>query len=52
MTANVKYILLNKGDYEIHASYRLALIHSTCSSNRQSVLKVTRSNTPTRLPRF
>jgi len=35
MTENVKWpIPLNKGDfYETHAVYRLALIHSTCSSN-------------------
>ena len=31
---------------------RLALIHSTCSSNRQPELKVTHPNTPTPLPRF
>jgi len=42
---------LNKGDfYKTHAAYRLALIHSTCSSNRQSELKVTHANTPTSLP--
>jgi len=35
---------------EIHFAYRLALIHSTCSSNRQSELKVTHANTPTALP--
>jgi len=51
-TANVKYLSLNKGDHEIHAAYPLALIHSTCSSNRQSELKVTHANTPTPLPRF
>jgi len=46
-------ILLNKGDiYQIHAAYRLALIYSTCSSNRQSELKVTHAYTPTALPRF
>ena len=33
-------------------AYRLALIHSTCSSTRQSELKVTHENTPTALPRF
>jgi len=33
---------LNKGDfYETHTAYRLALIHSTSNSNRQSELKVT-----------
>jgi len=52
MTANVKCISLNKADYEIHVPYRLTLIHSTCSSNRQSELKVTHANTPTPLPRF
>jgi len=37
---------LNKGDfYEIHTAYLLALIHSTCSSNRQSEHKVTRKHT-------
>jgi len=31
---------LNKGDlYETHSTYRLDLIYSTCSSNRQSELK-------------
>jgi len=45
-------IPLHKGDfYETHASH-LALIHSTCSSNRQSELKVTHANTPTTLPHF
>ena len=29
--------------------FQLALIHSTCSSNRQSELKVTHANTPTTL---
>jgi len=30
---------LKKGDfYEIHITYRLALIHSTCSSNLQTEL--------------
>ena len=44
---------LNKGDfYKTRAAYRLALIHSTCSSNRQSELKVTHTNTPAVLPRF
>jgi len=39
-------IRLNKGDfYETHTAYRPALIHSTCSSNRQSELKVTHANT-------
>jgi len=37
--------LLNTGDFcETHTAYRLALIHSTCSSNRQSELKVTHAN--------
>jgi len=44
---------LNKGDlYEIHAAYWLVVIHSACSSNRQSEFKVTHTNTPTALPRF
>jgi len=34
---------LNRGDlYESHTIYRLDLIHSTCSSNRQSELKAGR----------
>jgi len=38
---------LNKGDfYESHTAFRLALIHSTCSSNRQSELKVTHVTGP------
>jgi len=46
-------IPLNKGDYyETHAAYRLALILSTYSSNRQSELKVTNANTPTTVPRL
>jgi len=49
----LQMIPLNKGDfYETHAAYRLALIHSTCSSNRQSELKGTHANTPTTLPRL
>jgi len=44
---------MSNGDfYETHAAYRLARIHSTCSSNRQSDLKVTHVNTPTAIPRF
>jgi len=38
--------------HENHVAYRLALIHSTFSSNLQSELKVTRENAPTALPRF
>ena len=46
-------IPLNKGDfYETHAAYRLVLIHSICSSTRQSELKVTHENTRTALPGF
>jgi len=51
-TANVKYTVEQGRLYETHGAYRLALIHSTCSSNRQSELKVTHENTPTALPRF
>jgi len=41
----------NKGDfYEPHAADWLALVHSICSLNRQSELKVTHANTPTGLP--
>jgi len=44
---------LNKGDiYETDAACWLALIHSTCSSNRQSQLKVIHANTLTALLRF
>jgi len=32
---------LNKDFYETQTAYGLALIHSTCSSNRQFALKVT-----------
>ena len=56
MTANLKhtaYIEQNKGNfYEIRAAYRLALIHSACSSNWQAELKVTHANIPTALPCF
>jgi len=46
-------IPLNKEDfYEIHAAYRVVLIHCACSSNRQSEFKVTHANTPAALPRF
>jgi len=38
-------IWLSKEDfYEAHAAYLLALIHSTCRSNRQSQLKVTHAH--------
>jgi len=48
-----KMISLNKGDfYKTHAAYRVVLIYSTCSSNRQYELNVTHPNTPTALPRF
>jgi len=50
MTANVS-ISLNKGVfYETHTAYRLALIHSTFSSNLQSELYVSHANTSTALP--
>jgi len=40
-------IPLNKGDfYESHTAFRLTVIHSTCSSNLQSDLKVTHTNKP------
>jgi len=46
-------IRLNKDDfYETHTDHRLVLIHSTCSSNRQSELKVTHANTPTAVLHF
>ena len=46
-------ITLNKGDfYQTPTAYRLALIDSTCSSNRQAEVKVTHANTPTPLLRF
>jgi len=46
-------IPLNKGYfYETHTAYWLGLIHSTCSSNQQSELKVTHTNTLAALPRF
>jgi len=38
--------------HENQVAYRLALIHSTCSWNLQSKLKVTHENAPTALPRF
>jgi len=38
--------------FETYTACRLALIHSTCSSNGQSELKVSHANTPTPLPRF
>jgi len=46
-------IPLNKGDfYESHTAFRLALIHSTFSSNRQSELKVIHVSALTSLPRL
>jgi len=46
-------LTLNKGNfYETRAAYRLVLIHSTCSSNWQSELRVTHANIPTALPYF
>jgi len=46
-------IPLNKGDfYESLTALRLALIPSTCSSNRQFEFKITHANTPTSLPRL
>jgi len=49
----LQMIPLNKGCfYETHAAYRMALIYSTCSSNRQSEIKVTQENAPTKLPRL
>jgi len=52
MTANIKYTVEQGDLYETYAAYRLARIHSSCSSNRQSELKVTHANTPTALPHF
>jgi len=52
MTANVKHTFEQRKFYEIHAAYRLVLIHSACSFNRQSEFKVTHANTPTALARF
>jgi len=50
MTANV-IISLNKGDfYETRTAYRMALIHSTCSSNLQSELYVSHADTSTAPP--
>jgi len=43
---------LNKDFYEAHTAYGLALIHSTCSSNRQFALKVTHATEPSAQPRF
>jgi len=46
-------IPLNNGEfYKTHVAYRLVLIHSTCSSNRQSELKVTNANAPSAQSRF
>ena len=44
--------LNNRDICETHVDYRLALIHSTCNSNRQSELKVTHKNAPNAPPRF
>jgi len=38
MTANVTTTVEERRFYETHIAYRLALIHSTCSSNLQSEL--------------
>jgi len=44
---------LNTGNFfETRAAYRMAVIHSTCSSNRPSELKVIHASIPTALPRF
>jgi len=46
-------IPFNKKDfYETHMAYRLALVHSTCSSNRHFELKLTHANISTAIPRF
>jgi len=52
LTANLKCVVEQRRLHENHVAYRLALIHSTCSWNLQSELKVTHENTPTALPRF
>jgi len=44
--------LNNRDICETHVDYRLALIHSTCNSNRQSELKVTHKSAPNAPPRF
>ena len=48
----LKCTIEQRRPHENHVAYRLALIHSTCSWNLQSELKVTHENTPTALPRF
>jgi len=52
MTANVKYTVEQRRFLRNSRCYRLVLIYSACSSNRQSELKVTHAHTPTALPRF
>jgi len=51
LTANVKYTVEQRL-YETHTAYGLALIHSTCSSNRQFALKVTHATAPSTQPCF
>jgi len=46
-------VSLNKGYfYKTHIAYRLALIHSTCSSSLKSEVWIIHANTPTALSRF
>jgi len=50
LTANVKHTVEQR--LKTHTSYGLALIHSTCSSNRQFALKVTHATAPSAQTRF
>jgi len=52
MTANIEYIVEQRGHLRNSRCPSTGLIHSTCSSNLQSELKVTHANTPTALSRF
>jgi len=52
MTANVQYTVEQRRLLRISHCFRLALIHYTCSSNRQSELKVIHVNALTSLPRL
>jgi len=50
LTANVKHTVEQR--LKTHTACGLALIHSTCSSNRQFALKVTHATAPSAQPRF
>jgi len=54
MTANVKFTIEQWSQifYETHVAYRLAVIHSACSSSLQSGLWIAHANTPTTLSLF